>query len=199
MIIAVFAIATQLAAPPTVPPPVEQFAANCSTPVYASDLFVCKDSSLRQLDSDLANKLAMLAVPASTDFLESNGQWFKRRSLCAFENNHRACLQQAYSDRLRILDALSIPANSSKAVSCKGFPNIPKATVARASNGVLMLYDQDQKNLIGIASVQSSGLVWKPLLTVEIKDMSYRFHPLSGRKFRCRIDDVDRQKNSNKQ
>jgi len=194
MIIAAFAIATQLAALPPVPPPVEQFAANCTAPVYASDLLVCKDSALRELDSSLAKRLAAVNVPAPTVFFEDNGQWFKRRSLCAFENNHRTCLQQAYSDRLRILDALSIPADSSKAVSCKGFPDILKATVVTASNGALMLYHEHKKKLIGIASVQSPGLVWKPLLTFETKDMSYRFHTRSGLKFSCRIDEVSRHK-----
>jgi uncharacterized protein len=199
MIIAVLAIAIQLAAPPPVPPPVEQFTANCSTPVYASDLLVCQDSVLRELDSSLTKKLAAVDVPVSTVFFEGNGQWFKRRSLCAFEKNHRTCLQQAYSDRLRILDALSLSANSPKAVSCKGFPDILKATIGAASNGILMLYDEHHKNLIGIASVQSPGLIWKPLLTVETKDMSYRFHTQSGLKFSCRVNDVDRHKNNNKQ
>lgn len=86
-----------------VPPPVEQLTANCVAPVFASDQLVCADPELRALDDQLRRILAARAGIQGLELEESDYQWFLRRSRCAFQEEHRACLLQAYRERLALL------------------------------------------------------------------------------------------------
>jgi uncharacterized protein len=65
-----------------VPPPATQTTADCARPVYASDQLVCGDTELRQLDARLAAILDMPAAPNGSALIESDDQWFRRRSRC---------------------------------------------------------------------------------------------------------------------
>lgn len=91
--------------PPAVPPPAEQLTANCVAPVFASDQLVCADPELRALDDQLRKILAVRAGMQGEGLAESDYQWFLRRSRCAFQEAHRACLLQAYQERLALLQA----------------------------------------------------------------------------------------------
>jgi uncharacterized protein len=91
------------AIPAAVPPPVEQRTANCIAPVFASDMLVCSDPELRALDDQLRTILAARAGIHPPGLEEDDSQWFPRRSRCAFQEAHRACLLQAYRERLALL------------------------------------------------------------------------------------------------
>ncbi|WP_226019553.1 hypothetical protein [Novosphingobium sp. FKTRR1] len=88
-----------------VPPPQEQTTADCAHPVYASDQLVCADPSLRQLDQQLADRLRTTSLDDAL-LLEGDVLWFRRRSRCAFQTDHRQCLLTAYNERLGLLSAL---------------------------------------------------------------------------------------------
>lgn len=111
------------AAPAGLPPPPYQETANCAQPTYATDHLVCNDPELRALDADLARHLAARratgGVPTSP-FIEDQGAWLRRRSLCAFKPDHRACALAAYRVRAIELEALSSPSASGRAVTCTG-------------------------------------------------------------------------------
>ncbi len=86
-----------------VPPPVAQVTADCSAPVYASDILVCEDPGLRKLDSLLALRIAQTG---NTDGVSrgDDQDWFRRSRLCAFEPDQRDCLVSAYCLRLELVD-----------------------------------------------------------------------------------------------
>lgn len=109
------------APPAAIPPPPYQETANCAQPTYATDHLVCDDPELRALDADLARRLAGLratgGMPASP-FIEDQGAWLRRRSLCAFRPDHRDCTLAAYRVRAIELEALSSPSASGRAVTC---------------------------------------------------------------------------------
>ena len=88
-----------------VPPPPIQVTADCATPSYASDMLVCEDAGLRELDKSLAMRIAQrentVAGPTGND---SDQDWFRRSRLCAFESEHRECLVTAYCLRLALID-----------------------------------------------------------------------------------------------
>lgn len=93
-----------------VPPPVAQLTANCAAPVYATDQLVCGDPALKAQDAAMAASLARLpvaAVDGLAPWLESQADWFRRRSLCAFRRTHRQCVADAYAERTEVLGALA--------------------------------------------------------------------------------------------
>lgn len=97
-----------------VPPPPEQFSANCESPTYASDMLVCGDTSLRTLDARMRDAWAAVdfaAAVAPGAWVEGQQDWFKRRSMCAFSERHAECLQDAYLERIAVLDALRLVAS----------------------------------------------------------------------------------------
>jgi uncharacterized protein len=80
-----------------VPPPTEQMTADCAAPNYATDMLVCNDPDLLALDVELATLWSQLSSgpaggPAATD---AQAAWFRERSLCAFEDDHRGCVEAA--------------------------------------------------------------------------------------------------------
>jgi hypothetical protein len=88
-----------------VPPPPEQLTADCEAPTFASDMLVCEDAGLRELDRSLALRIEQredAETGASAD--ESDQDWFTRSRLCAFETDHRECLVTAYCLRLANFD-----------------------------------------------------------------------------------------------
>lgn len=96
-----------LAVTMAVPPPVPQTQANCAAPVYASDQLVCRDQRLLALDrrtAKLANAIGDERLVAAG--LESQAEWFRKRSLCAMQTTHRQCLNKAYEARTRELKRL---------------------------------------------------------------------------------------------
>jgi uncharacterized protein len=110
---------------PSIPPPSVQLTADCRNSVYASDQFVCSDAELRMLDSQLADTIARFDSEVSTapDVIwEDHFAWLRRRSLCAFQVEHRKCLIDAYSSRQTLLEGGMIPPLSTEAMRCARWP-----------------------------------------------------------------------------
>lgn len=139
-----------------VPPPVEQVAADCAHPTYATDLLVCHDPVLRAMDADLRS---LPAPSMSTGLLESRADWFRRSRRCAFQATDRSCTQAAYVEALTVATALS--SSPPKSGRCR-LRNGEHATfAATGADGALMRNGQ----VIGYARPASS--VWRSFLTLE--------------------------------
>jgi hypothetical protein len=101
-----------------VPPPVAQVAADCRTPIYASDVVVCGDPTLLRLDNRMREMLGRGGPEIGGQegsLVESQEAWFRRRSLCAFSVQQAACLEAAYADwpystRCRVPRKVQVPA-----------------------------------------------------------------------------------------
>lgn len=107
-IVLVLALTAGGTTPQTVPPPGEQISADCALPVYATDRLVCSDSALRALDARMLRLWRMSEARHRSDaaaILDSQLAWFRSRSLCAFETDHRACVIATYRNRIEILQA----------------------------------------------------------------------------------------------
>lgn len=88
-----------------VPPSTEQMTADCAAPSYATDMLVCHDPDLLALDVELATLWSQVSSgpgggPAAT---AAQAAWFRERSLCAFEEDHRGCVDVAYRARIEAL------------------------------------------------------------------------------------------------
>ena len=92
--------ASESAAP--IAPPLEQVSADCTAPTYASDRLVCADPGLRALDAELARLWARAeaAGRVAASAQRAQADWFRQRSLCAFREDHRACVEGAYRARI---------------------------------------------------------------------------------------------------
>lgn len=88
-----------------VPPPGDQVSADCAAPVYASDHLVCADAELRALDTQMLRLWRMVEArhPEDGGLRVAQAAWFRERSLCAFEADHRACVAAAYRSRIAAL------------------------------------------------------------------------------------------------
>lgn len=87
-------------------PPLPQGVADCVHPTYATDQLVCSDPALRAADRELAGLLA--ALPAGRmagHWIEDQQAWFARSRRCAFQENHTACVDAAYRERIGVLRA----------------------------------------------------------------------------------------------
>jgi uncharacterized protein len=87
-----------------VPSPVSQVSADCAFPVYATDMLVCADPVLRGLDAEMLELWNQVAAVHKRWQAEQEA-WFRRRSLCAFDPDHRACAMTAYRERIIALRA----------------------------------------------------------------------------------------------
>lgn len=105
-----------------VPPPMEQTTADCDRPVYASDRFICADPYLSRQEQDIARRwqAAEAALPESP-WIERQSAWFKRRAMCAFQENQGSCLRDANSERERLFRAVLDPADGAlRTARCVG-------------------------------------------------------------------------------
>lgn len=89
------------------PPPPPQVTADCKYPTYASDILVCEDGSLLELDSALATRIAERTRQLPAGY-ENDEEWFRLSRLCAFETDHRDCLVTAYCQRVKALDSAAM-------------------------------------------------------------------------------------------
>jgi hypothetical protein len=172
------------APPAAIPPPPYQETANCAQPTYATDHLVCDDPELRALDADLARRLAALhttgGVPASP-FIEDQGAWLRRRSLCAFKPGHRACALAAYRVRTIELEALSSPSASGRAVTCTG----------GLGGGLLHVSPSDTLTLVGPPSTVTlvalpKGAAGQPFATYRTQRGRTTIRMADGRTATCR-------------
>jgi len=177
----------QISAQAPVPPPVEQSTADCARPTYASDQLVCNDAELRVLDQRLEALLKQQTPIIPGVFQESDEQWFKRRSRCAFEVEHKKCLSEAYTDRFAVLETTFLDTAPAKVTKCKNLGKISRVTLRKASAGNIVVRQAASNELIGVATAKSKYSVWKPALSYSQKGQLYDFQSADGTAFSCKL------------
>ena len=177
----------QISAEAPVPPPVEQSTADCARPTYASDQLVCNDAELQVLDQRLKALLVKRSPIIPGAFQESDGQWFKRRSRCAFEVEHRKCLSEAYADRFAVIETAHTDTAPAKVAKCKNLVKLSRVALGKASNGNLIVRNAVSNELIGVATVKSKNSVWKPALSYSQNGRLYDFQSVEGTAFSCKL------------
>lgn len=168
-----------MAAP--VPPPIAQIRADCARPQYASDTLVCGDSGLVALDAEVAGLAATAPALAAAAIWEDQAAWFRRRSLCAFNADHRDCLIAAYTDRRSVLIAATAPAPQK--LVCTGAWQDMGVTGSMSASGQPMTF-RENGALLGVATMKSSG--WQPILAWRAGKPGVRLKAQDGRQFHCR-------------
>jgi uncharacterized protein len=163
----------QAATPAAIAAPIEQSTADCTIPTYATDRLVCSNAELSALDQTLARMLTDLpsqARGADNPWLEEQQNWFKRRSLCAFEESHLECARRAYRTREAEMDALASHADDGKPLRC---PSLPAASRYTISNEGLMIIRARQGEVL-VAAWPEEDKGWRPFV-------SYRWGRTKGR------------------
>ncbi len=172
-----------------IPPPVEQFSAVCTAPSYASDQLVCSDPALLKLDhqiADLLGKQERMASPPTSEYFESQADWFRRRSRCAFSVAHRQCLIEAYQDRLKVLSPLhEEPRKENRSLICDSSTGIAEAAAISNSDGYLTLIGKGR--ILAVASPETDGAIWRPFVGWKMKNQRVKLTLLSGTKIICRV------------
>ena len=166
-----------------VPPPLEQVTANCAAPVYASDQLICSDPELRDAEVHIGELWRTAGPNASSGpWLEPQDAWFRRRALCAFQTQHRACLLSANAERITVLSTpTQIPARPVSA-RCTSHGSTQTVSLDR-SNGWVAAYDQQ-----GLAwlALRTNG-DWKPFVSWT-GGRTLTFKRLDGSQLNCRIN-----------
>lgn len=176
----------QILAQTPVPPPSEQVTADCAKPVYASDQLVCGDSELRQLDARLSQTLAQPRVVPIGPFQESDAQWFKRRSRCAFEAEHRRCLIEAYAERISATEAPTLDIPGAKTAICKNFGNIRRVSIGKTAGNQVFIKGEGAQ-LLALAVPKSNGSIWQPNISYTQNGGVYNFKTHDGTGFSCKL------------
>jgi uncharacterized protein len=141
-----------------VPPPLEQQTADCAAPVFATDQLVCSNPTLRALDAELATRLAG-APEVQSRWIEPQRQWFLRRSRCAFAEDHMACVEAAYRERLALVRPQG-PGTKMLKSKCSD-PDI--GTIAVEGDQIILI---DRKGSIaGVAGSNDANNTWRPFLS----------------------------------
>lgn len=175
-----------------VPPPLDQIAADCEAPTYASDVLVCADPDLLGLDARMRDAWAAVdfaSVVAPEAWVEAQGAWFRRRSLCAFAERHAGCLQAAYVERIAVLEALGRvaqrPQRRGMEVSCTGAPWGPSRVLVRAPGSGALIIEDDQAHVLAVATPADPGGVWSPFVGIEVDGSVMRLAALEGAAIVC--------------
>lgn len=172
-----------------VPPPVEQLTADCARPVYASDQLVCGDAELRLQDDRLAlllNGRPELAQRNGSAFFEAQSAWFKRRSMCAMNAEHRKCLSAAYAERMRVVEVVgtTVSANS-RQKRCKLAKPFEAVVLASThANEILMAFSGNE--VVGLAIQQGNDDQWRPFLRYSKVNSSIVLSGISNSIGKCR-------------
>lgn len=155
-----------------VPPPPEQFTADCARPVYASDRLVCQTPDLLEVDRKLAAKIAApdtVAPSADNGFAEGHGEWFRRRSRCAMQVEHRECLLAAYADRSDTLEAMGRSvAVAGRLYTCR-FGDISREVRLFVAHPGMMLIGDSSGTVLGRAYAAKPGNGWRPYLSFRLR------------------------------
>lgn len=160
--------------PAAVPPPVTASGANCERPEYATDQIVCADPELLAIDRDidaLAIQLGEDALAGIEPTLEAQSAWFRRRSMCAFDEMHRQCAIDAYSERQSVLLGLKRLAAAPKTptLSCRLFGSAKADYEAQfVAENLLGLLQADQ--VVGVAMLDAQTSSWQPYLSYPSAD-----------------------------
>lgn len=163
-----------------IPPPIEQVTADCNRPVFATDQLVCSDPPLRQLDNRLAAALRTFDAPAGR-WLEPQTQWLLRRSRCAFQADHRQCVELAYAERLAVVRPLSPHAITASADCNDASVRLVAIERDRAS-----LFDATNA-LLGVGVISTNGDKWAPFLTAVHAGQNLEASGPTSDVLRCRL------------
>lgn len=168
-----------------VPPPAEQIAADCTAPVYASDRLVCVDPELRGIDEASAEMVARVGPldPTADSLIEDHAAWFRRRSRCAFQRDHRACLAAAYRDRALVLSAMIDPPPAQTAIACSGPWARHRLRIATTMAGAARITEQDR--LLAVATPTASRADWQPAVALRARGDMILLAPLGASTLRC--------------
>jgi uncharacterized membrane protein len=186
------AVPSPIGAAHAIPPPPDQVVADCTHPTYASDVMVCGDPDLLDLDRQVADALkrirpATLATPAP--LLEAQGAWFRRRSRCAFSAQHADCLKAAHSERIVVLDVLGrvspALAQTGALARCSGAPWRPTDVRVVAAGGSLIVLDSAGHVLAVALDVQPRE-DWAAFVRFVADGETIRLIPLEHPPFGCR-------------
>lgn len=175
----------QTSAQMPVPPPADQSTADCARPVFASDQLVYSDPELRDLDGQLVKGLLQNTASPENDFVENDGEWFKRRSRCAFETEHRGCLLDAYQDRVAIIKGAALAPVRTLTAKCNALGRVSLGVLA---TGYISLRSIKTKALVAIASPARGQSPWKPLLTTTERGRVFEFKSHAGSNLSCRVN-----------
>lgn len=170
-----------VAQPAPVPPPIAQIQADCVRPQYASDTLVCGDAELAALDAEVARLATSAPVLAVAAVWEDQTALFRRRSLCAFEADHRGCLVAAYADRRSVLIAAAAPANQE--LVCTGDWQGMGVTGSMAAAGQPVTFRANGA-LLGVATKKTDS--WQPMLAWRASIPGVTLKARGGRQFHCR-------------
>lgn len=174
--------------PPVVPPPVEQLAANCASPTYASDMTVCGAPELLALDTAMRSGLAEAGIAATgpaSPMIEDQAGWFRRRSLCAMKPGQAACLRAAYGERIAVLNGLSGKADmSGPGFDCTANGNLDKARVILGADGSAIIYRS--ADVIAIGQWRFDAKVWRPFIAIRASGRRLTVAAPDGNSARCR-------------
>jgi uncharacterized protein len=169
--------------PSPIPPPLEQQTADCVRPVFATDQLVCSAPDLRQLDRDLAAALATFPIQTSS-WLEPQSQWFLRRSRCAFQSNHGACVRQAYQERRAVLGP-ALPSSRFVTAVCSD----PRVSRVAFEGERTVLFDA-RGLVIGVGQPLTRANGWTPYLSVTRSGRRMQATTVAGATLRCRLRHV---------
>jgi len=192
---------TGAAAP--IAPPLEQIAANCDRPTYASDMLVCGDPSLRALDArmqDAWRAVDVTAVAAPGARVETQQAWIRRRRLCAFAERHADCVQAAYLERIAVLEVMRLEASrpppSGALAVCPEEPwGEGPVRVDLHATVTLALQDGEARVLATATPLTppvtpiTSDSVWRPYVGFAIEGRTLRLQPIEGPAIICRMLD----------
>jgi uncharacterized protein len=170
------------------PPPVEQYSANCAALSYASDQLVCGNPALLDLDRQLVAALAdagQAAITPASPMIEAQPDWFKRRSLCAMKAEHNTCLTAAYGERIAVLISLTEGADQyGKPYKCSGSTAAKIARfIVKADRVVLAFRD---KALIAVARPASDPGSWLPFVSATAGGKYLTIRSIAGTTGKCR-------------
>jgi uncharacterized protein len=175
-----------------VPPPPAQVAANCESPSYASDVRVCGDPSLRALDARMRETWAAVdfeAVVMPGAWVEGQQDWFRRRSLCVFSARHAECLQDAYIERIAVLEALRLvalrPQRQGTAAVCSEAPWGGATVRIRAPAKGALVVEGTEARVLATATPPRPVSAWTPYVGFSVEAASIRLVPMSGRAIVC--------------
>lgn len=144
-----------------VPPPIEQLTANCAASTYATDQLVCADKELRTQDAMMRRSLGRVdpvLIRGRPPLLESQSDWFKRRSRCAFERSGRLCTLAAYAERARVISAANaVPGRDVATMACR--EQFLRRGIGWFTANAFVIRDEDR--LAAVALPDTRG-PWRP-------------------------------------
>lgn len=170
-----------------VPPPLEQLQAECTRPQYASDTLVCGDAELRAADAQVAALASTSPTLAADAKWEDQASWLRRRSLCAFETDHRGCLIAAYADRRAVLAAIAHPAT--QPLRCTGAWHGRALSSSPISAGQALPINENGQ--VG-AVATPPGTAWQPWVAWSESATGLKVQPLGASPFVCRLQSAPR-------